>query len=101
MTDDEPKTERYTRGTEVVNYVVYKSTKGIGKDEVLQHKLLGTTETAHITLHPDGTVNFREERGRIHLENIVKTDMQGFTPPPSSKLREFLRIVRQKIDLKR
>jgi hypothetical protein len=31
-------------------------------DRVLQQKLLGTTETAHITPHPDGTVRLRDER---------------------------------------
>ena len=46
--------EQYKKGNEVINYVVYKSKTGAGNDEVLQHKIMGTTETAHITLHPDG-----------------------------------------------
>lgn len=47
--------EKYTKGaTSVINHVVYKSTTGMGNDEVLQHKLFDTMETVHLTLHSSG-----------------------------------------------
>ena len=60
--------EKYTKDTDIINYVVYKSTTGQGNDEVLQHKLFDTTETAHITLHQDGTVNLRVKRSDSYLK---------------------------------
>lgn len=89
--------ERYTKGADVINYVVYKSTAGAGNDEVLQHKLFGTTETAHITLHPDGAVNFRVKRTRTHLEAAIKSDLGGFTPAPSPAVKKFISKIRRKI----
>lgn len=90
--------EQYTKGNEhVLNYVVYRSTTGNGNDEVLQHKLFGTIETAHITLHPDGTVNFRDKRGKIHLKMIIMSNLAGFSPQPSRKLKLFLLKVRHRI----
>jgi len=89
--------ERYTNGTDIVNFVVYKSTTGNGNDEVLQHKLFGTTETAHITLHPDGTINFRIKRSKTHLENIVKSNLRGFQPEVSQDLKTFLTKIRGQI----
>ncbi|MCU7928126.1 MAG: hypothetical protein KZQ97_17025 [Candidatus Thiodiazotropha sp. (ex Dulcina madagascariensis)] len=77
--------EQYKKGSDVVNYVVYKSTSGIGNDEVLQHKLLGTTETAHVTLHPDGTVNVRVNRTKTYLENAIRSNLVGFIPSLSQK----------------
>lgn len=72
--------EQYKKGSDAINYVVYKSTTGPGNDEVLQHKALGTTETAHVTLHPDGTVNFRIKRTKVHLENAIKNNLAGYAP---------------------
>jgi len=89
--------EQYKKGTDIINYVVYKSTTGAGFDEVLQHKLFGKTETAHITLHPDGTVNFRLKRSKIHLENAVQSDMVGFVPTPSARVKLFISKVRNRI----
>lgn len=90
--------EKYTKGTDVINYVVYKSTTGVGNDEVLQHKLFGTTETAHITLHPDGSVHFPVERiGKTHLEMAIKNNLAGFTPSPSQAVKQFISKVRGKI----
>jgi hypothetical protein len=89
--------EQYTKGTDVINYVVYKSTTGAGSDEVLQHKLFGTTETAHITLHPDGSVNFRVKRTKTNLEMAIKSNLVGFTPSPSQAVRQFISKVRGKI----
>lgn len=99
MTNKRPIVEeQYTKGNEhVLNYVVYRSTSGAGNDEVLQHKLFGTTETAHLTLHPDGTVNLRDKRGKIHLKMIVMSNLAGFLPQPSQKLKQFLLKVRHKI----
>jgi hypothetical protein len=59
--------EQYKKGNDVINFVVYNSTTGAGDDEVLQHKVFGTTETAHITLHPDGSINFRIKRSKTAL----------------------------------
>lgn len=89
--------EKYTRGSDVLNFIVYERTNGAGSDEVLQHKLFGTTETAHITLHPDGTVHFRVEKSGKPLENAVRTELMGFYPNPSDRLREFLAKIRGKI----
>ena len=83
--------------SETFNYVVYNSTTGTGEDEVLQHKIMGTTETAHVTLHPDETVNFRVKRARIYLENAVHSNLHGFTPAISNRVKQFLRKVRAKI----
>ena len=35
-------------GHDAIKFIVYNITLGAGKDEVLQLKLMGTTETAHI-----------------------------------------------------
>jgi hypothetical protein len=89
--------ERYTNGSDTINYVVYRSKTGGGNDEVLQHKLLGMTETAHITLHPDGTVNFRIARARSYLEIAVATNMLGYRPEISAAVRDFIVKVRGKL----
>lgn len=91
------KEEKYTKGTDVINYVVYKSTTGAGNDEVLQHKLLGTTETAHITLHPDGSVNFRIKRSKAQLETAIKNNLLGYSPSTSQEVKQFIMKVRSKI----
>ncbi len=88
--------EQYKKGSDTINYVVYQSTTGGGNDEVLQHKLLGTTETAHITLHPDGTVNFRVKKMKKYLEDAVRTGMTGYVPGPSQNVKNFLDKVRGK-----
>lgn len=89
--------EQYRNGTDVINYVVYKSTIGAGCDEVMQHKLMGTTETAHITLHPDGTVNFRIKRTKTHLEHAIKGSLTGYKPDLSQAAKQFITKVRDKI----
>lgn len=89
--------EQYKKGSDVINYVVYKSTSGIGNDEVLQHKLFGTTETAHITLHPDGTVNVRVKRTKTYLENSIRSNLVGFIPNLSQNVKQFIAKVRGKI----
>jgi hypothetical protein len=88
--------EQYTSGDDVLNFVVYQSTTGPGEDEVLQHKLAGV-EFAHITLHPDGSVNVREKRNKAFLVLFVKTELHGFTPAPSSRLKAFLARVTPKL----
>ena len=57
-----------TKGSDVNNFVIFDSTTAAGEDEVLQHKIMGTNETAHITLHSDGTVNFRARRLQNHKD---------------------------------
>jgi hypothetical protein len=89
--------EQYKRAADVINFVAYNSTTGAGEDEVLQHKIMGTTETAHITLHPDGTVNFRVARTRAALQLAVHNNLLGYTPAPSARLKQFLSRVRTKI----
>jgi len=89
--------EQYKRGDDVINYVVYPSKTGPGNDEVLQHKISGLTESAHITLHPDGTVNFRVKRIKLPLENAVRTGMQGYAPSLSDGVKKFLSKIRGKI----
>ena len=96
--NNRPSTEeQYKKGNDVINYVVYRSTTGHGNDEVLQHKLMGTTETSHITLHPDGTVNFRIKRSKNSLEQAVRNGLAGYTPSPSESVRKFISKVRPKI----
>lgn len=89
--------EQYKKGTDVFNYVVYNSTTGAGDDEVLRHKVMGTTETAHITLHPDGSINFRIKRSKTALELAVRNGLSGYSPAPSAKVKQFLTKVRTKI----
>jgi hypothetical protein len=89
--------EQYKKGNDVINYVVYKSTTGPGNDEVLQHKLFGTTETAHVTLHPDGTVNLRIKRTDAYMKMAIKTNFIGFEPELSQNVRRFLSKVHGKI----
>jgi len=89
--------EQYKKGDNVINYVVYKSTTGYGNDEVLQHKIMGTTETAHITLHPDGTVNFRAKLIKTYLVNAIKSNLRGFKPDLSQNAKQFIYKVRSKI----
>ncbi len=89
--------EQYRKDNDIINFVVYDSTTGNGEDEVLQHKLMGATETAHITLHPDGSINFREKRSRKYLENAVRNSLAGYTPALSSRVRKFIDKVRNKI----
>lgn len=89
--------EQYKRGNEIINYVVYHSTTGAGKDEVLQHKLFGKVETAHLTLHPDGKVNFRVKRTKTYLENAIRSHLVGFSPNLSQNVRQFMLKVRDKM----
>ncbi len=89
--------EQYKRGKDIINYVVYRSKTGAGNDEVLQHKIMGTTETAHVTLHPDGTVNFRIKRCKKYLEDAIKSNLMGFVPAPSFRVKQFLSKIRNKI----
>ena len=89
--------EQYKKGTDIINYVVYKSTTGAGNDEVLQHKLFGTTETAHITLPPDGSVNFRVKRTKTYLESAIRSNLVGFIPSISQAVKRFISKVRGKI----
>lgn len=89
--------ERYEKGSDVIYYVVYRSATGAGNDEVLQHKIMGTTEAAHITLHPDGTINFRIKRDKTFLENSVRNNMHGFSPAISDHVKQFIAQVRSKI----
>jgi hypothetical protein len=89
--------EQYKKGKDVINYVVYRSTTGHGSDEVLQYKILGITETSHITLHPDGTVNFRIKRSKTELERAVHNGLSGFSPSPSENVKNFIIKVRGKI----
>jgi hypothetical protein len=89
--------EQYKKGNDVINHVVYKSSTGAGNDEVLQHKMLGTTETAHDTLHPDGSINFRIKRTKTYLESAIKNNLTGYKPDPSQNVRHFLSKVLGKI----
>jgi hypothetical protein len=91
--------EQYKKGNDVINYVVYKRTTGNGNDEVLQHKIQDMTESAHVTLHPDGTVNLRVERNRtdIQLKMAIRDNLSGFEPRISENVKLFLSKVRGKI----
>ncbi len=91
------RVEVYKKKKDVINFSVYSRTTGGGEDEVLQHKAMGTSETAHITLHPDGTVNFRIERNKTTLENAIRNNLKGYTPALSDRLKQFLKKVRTKI----
>jgi len=92
--------KKYKKGNEVINYVVYESTTGEGKDEVLQHKLFGT-ETAHITLHPDGSVNFRVKPNKKYLQkylqNAIRSNLVDFNPNPSQDVERFISKIPSKI----
>gem|GEM_PF-5814787 len=77
--------------------MVYKSKTGAGNDEVLQYKIMGTTETAHVTLHPDGTVNFRTRLTKTHLKHAIETGLVGWKPQPSLKVKQFLSKARNRI----
>ncbi len=79
-----------------LNFVVYKSTTGVGNDEVLQHKLHGT-EMAHVTLHPGDQVNLRKTRDATLLIKAIKDRMVGVEPAPSERLRQFIEAVKDKI----
>jgi hypothetical protein len=89
--------EQYKKGNDIINYVVYNSTTGAGEDEVLQHKIMGTTETAHITLHPDNTINFRIKRSKNALETAVRNNLSGYSPELSVRVKQFISKVRPKI----
>ena len=89
--------EQYKKGNDVINYVVYKRTTGNGNDEVLQHKIQGTTESAHVTLHPDGTVNLRIAKTDTHLKMAIRDNLSGFEPRISDNVKLFLSKVRGKI----
>lgn len=88
--------EKYKKGNDVINFVIYKSTTGAGDDEVLQHKI-HSQETAHITLHPDGSVNFRVKLSKEKLQLAVRNGLSGYSPPPSEALRQFLAKIRARI----
>ena len=87
--------EAYSKGSDVLNFVVYRSKSGLGEDEVLQHKTLGI-ELAHVTSHPDGSVNLRERAPGAgkRLLGFVRNGLLGFSPRPSQRLEKFLRRVR-------
>lgn len=89
--------EEYKKGNDVINYIVNQSTKAAGNDQVLQHKLLGITEAAHVTLHPDGTVNFREVRTKSYLDVAIKNGLIGYVPNASINAKQFLTKIRGKI----
>ena len=90
--------ETYKKGSDTVNFVVYGRTDGVGDDEVLQHKMLGAIETAHITLHPDGTVNLRLDRGpKEPVLEAARSDLAGYSPGASARVKQFLAKVKPKI----
>ncbi|MCB2262405.1 MAG: hypothetical protein LGR52_05625 [Candidatus Thiosymbion ectosymbiont of Robbea hypermnestra] len=89
--------EQYKKGKDVIHYVVYKSETGAGNDEVLQHKIMGMTETAHVTLHPDGAVNLRIRLTGAHLRHAIETGLVDWKPAPSLRVNRFLSKVRSKI----
>ncbi len=93
--------EKYTNGTNVIYYVIYKRSdeKGLDKglDEVLQHKITATSETAHVTLHPDGEVNFRIIRFKKYLEEAIKNNLKGYSPNISRNVRNFITRVSDKL----
>ena len=89
--------EQYKKGNDVINYVVYRSTTGNGNDEVLQHKVMGATEMSHVTLHPDGTVNFRIKRSKVVLEQAIRNGLSGYSPSPSDHVKKFISKVRPNI----
>lgn len=96
--NERPKiAETYTKLQDVINFVVYSRTDGAGDDEVLQHKLLGTVETAHITLHPNGEVNLRVEKSKEYVVHAVHNNLAGYRPAPSPRLMQFIAKVKPKI----
>lgn len=89
--------ERYEKGNEVINFVIYQSTTGSGDDQVLQHKLV-TTETAHVTLHPDGKVNVRRQAlGDARLKQAIRGKLRGYHPVPSRNVLQFLERIKSEI----
>jgi hypothetical protein len=93
--NERPKIEEtYRQLQDIINFVVYRRTDGAGEDEVLQHKLHGLSETAHITLHPNGQVNLRIERTKEYLVKAVRNDLAGYLPSPSLRLRQFIAKVK-------
>jgi hypothetical protein len=94
MTSKPSVSQTYRKGADTLNFVVYRSTTGAGEDEVLQHKILGVTESAHLTLHPDGTVNLRVSRNREPLVSAVRAGLAGWVPAPSERLKLFLVRIR-------
>lgn len=89
--------EQYKKGEDIINFIVYSSTTSAGDDEVLQHKIKGAVETAHITLHPDGSVNFRIKRSKRALETAVRNGLGGYFTTPSIRLKQFLSKIHAKI----
>lgn len=61
-----------------------------GDNEVLQHKVLDITETAHETTHPDGAVNLRIKRSKMAIEAAVRNNLSGYTPEPSPRVKNLL-----------
>jgi hypothetical protein len=95
---ERPKIEEtYKKGSDTIRFVVYARTDGTGDDEVLQHKMLGAIETAHITLHPNGTVNLRVERGKESLIEAVRSDLAGYSPNASTRVKQFITKVKAKL----
>ena len=88
--------ENYLLGPHVLNFVIYTSTTAPGEDDVPQHKYHGA-EMSHITLHPDGSVNFRVERDRNWMVQFLTADLSGFSPVPSARLRNFIQTVKYRI----
>ncbi len=87
------ETENYTSGGgHELNFAIYTRTIGKEKaktDYVLQHKIYGV-ETAHITLHPDGRVNFHSGKTEKYLQEAIDNRLFGYSPSPSKRLEEFL-----------
>lgn len=83
-----------------LTFFTYRSTTGVGQDHVLQHKLLGTTETAHITLHSDGKVNLSVKRTATFLAAAIKSNLAGFTPIFVAADQVIPPQVRDHIDMK-
>lgn len=90
--------ETYTKGDDKINYVEYDGQYG-GVDKVLQHLLMGSVETAHITIHPNQPPQFRAQKNRPEapLRAAVATEMDGYQPALSDKVRAFLLACKGKI----
>ena len=92
MSEQLPLREVHRKGEDVVFQVGYRRSTGEGVDEVLQHKLRGVRETAHVTLHPDGNVNVTRTVGETgwQLGEAVLEGLPGYTPGPSRHVRALI-----------
>jgi|SRR5579863_1771107 len=90
--------EKYSKDRDVLYFVVYQQTDGVGEDEVLQHQLAGV-ETAHITLHPGGVVNLNIERPGLehYVLRAAHSNLAGYTPAPSARVKQFILKVKQQL----